>query len=251
MFLLVTLLVAPLAQAEQIGWITDIHAGKEKTHDKGNGNYIYPKKYGKTLEKVFDRLKSKGIMTVIASGDITNIGEVSYAKKVSKIAKKKGMTMLWAKGNHDGDSSMRALGLKKNATYYFVDKGDTRIIVMDSAQGTDAKKDSTRKVLGGFKQSQLAWFENAMQTDQSNIIVVTHHPIIRDEILLNRYDEFEAILKQSGKLKFVLSGHIHRQQEINKDGVNYLTLNALTRRGSEGSYAIIDLEDFSVAYEKL
>jgi predicted phosphodiesterase len=241
---------------EKIGWVSDIHADRFKRRDINSG-LMFPRRYSDYLPKVFDALQSQGIDTVIATGDNTNSGDDNYARVLEHIAKEKHMHVIWVKGNHDNDKVMSILGVANNK-YYYVDYGDTRIVVMDDVesngdyQGTvdQTQSDWLKSVLATKKQVVIAMhipiFDGGLSSNNIHDFTGSNFPYVGD--LLPRYAELENILHESGNVKLVLSGHWHIPWQKQYDGINYYGQAALTRTGYFGAYGIIDLKNDSVSY---
>jgi len=246
---------------EKIGWVTDIHADRFKHRDVPSG-MLYPRQYSDYLPRVFDDLRSRGIDTVIATGDNTNSGDDNYARALSHIAQQKHMRVIWIKGNHDNDHVMNILNVPKG-NYYFTDYGNTRIVVLDDVEiGSGSDGDY---YFGGIDTAQLAWLKTTLQTKQQ-VIVAMHIPLFDGDnrigfnhdlsggdfldtgTLLPRYAELESILHASGNVKIVLSGHWHVPWHKEYDNINYYGEAALTRQYYSGAYGIIDLRSDSVDY---
>ncbi len=246
--------------SEKIGWVSDIHADRFKHRDVPSG-LMFPRQYSTLLPKVFDDLRAQGIDTVIATGDNTNSGDDNYARALEHIAQEKHMRVIWVKGNHDNEKVMSLLNTPKN--FYFVDYRTTRIIVLDDVEiGSGSDGDG---YFGGIDQSQLDWLKEALQTKQQ-VIVALHIPIFdanntlgqyhdlaggdfsNPGNLLPRYTALESILKASGNVKLVLSGHWHVPWHKEYDGIQYFGEAALTRQYYSGAYAVIDLKSDAVKY---
>ncbi|MDR3558914.1 MAG: metallophosphoesterase [Candidatus Pacebacteria bacterium] len=242
---------------KKVGWITDIHADRFKHRDVDSG-MIYPRQYSYYLPKVFNALEAQGIDTVIATGDNTNSGDDNYAMAIEKIAQEKHMRVIWVKGNHDNPRVMATLGVA-GSQYYYVDYGNTRIIVLDDVE-------SQGDYQGYVDSTQINWLKGALKT-QNQVIVAMHIPIFNGNAswsnihnlsggfyanvgdLLSRYIELENVLKTSGNVKMVLSGHWHVPWTKTYDGINYYGQAALSRIGYSGAYGVIDLKNDSVNYE--
>jgi len=248
-----------LIQSEtKIGWVTDIHADRFKKRDVDSG-IIYPKKYMEYLPKTLDAMKDEGVDVVIATGDNTNSGDDNYARDLKRIADEKKMEVLWVRGNHDNDEVMGILGVED---YYYNDYGNTRIIVMDTTEYLNSEYDYK----GGVNPEQLAWLREAVKTDKE-IIVAMHIPVFDSDTeaintydlkseffglsqdVLERFSELEGILSESNNVKMVLSGHWHMSWRKEYNGIEYYGESALTREGSEGAYATINLENNQVDYK--
>jgi len=241
---------------ERIGWVSDIHADRFKRRTVDSGT-IYPRQYQDYLPKVFDEMRSRGIDTVIATGDSTNSGDDNYARELSRISQEKRMHVIWVKGNHDNDKVMGILA-GKNTGYYYVDYGNTRIVAMDDVESGGGYQ-------GDIDPGQLEWLRGALKTEKQ-VIVSMHIPIFdRGDALtsnhflqsgnftnigniLDSYAAFESVLHENNNVKMVLSGHWHVPWQKEFDGIAYYGQAALTREGYSGSYGIIDLKNAKVDY---
>lgn len=241
---------------EKIGWISDIHADRFKRRDINSG-LMFPRRYSDYLPQVFDALQSQGIDTVIATGDNTNSGDDNYARVLEHIVQEKHMRVIWVRGNHDNAKVMSILGVPGSA-YYYTDYSNTRIVVLDDVE-------SNGDYQGTIDQTQLDWLRDVLKTNRQ-VIVAMHIPIfdgglasnnIHDFIgsnfpyvgdLLPRYAELENILRSSGNVKLVLSGHWHVSWQKTYAGISYAGEAALTRTGYFGAYGVVDLKDDSVKY---
>ena len=235
----------------KIGWISDIHADRFKRRQVESG-LLFPRQYSDYLPKVFDAMRKQGINTVIATGDNTNSGDDKYARDLALIAREKDMHVIWIKGNHDNAHSMAALGVTKN-DYFSVDYENTRIIALNDTVGVQQTGDYT----GGIDEDQLNWLRDELKTNKQ-IIVAMHVPIFPlsqdnklddNNMIMDKYTELEKILHDSGNVKMILFGHWHIPWQKQFDGLNFYGEGALTREGMKGSYATINLNDYSVDYK--
>ncbi len=255
---------------EKIGLLTDIHADRYKRRSVDSGT-IYPRQYDEYLPKVFDKMRERGIDTVIATGDNVNSGKDDYARSLAKIAEEKHMHVIWVMGNHDSDKSMAALGVVGSKDYFF-DYGGTRIIALDDARVTRA----TGNYEGGIDQEQLDWLRGVLKTEKK-VIIAMHIPIFREQIpwmyavqakaeqnvseghvtpfflpsdtvVASQYDELEKIFRESGNVKLVVTGHWHLPWQKVYGGIQYYGEVALTHEKFKGSYGIIDLNSDAVEY---
>lgn len=242
LFLSILLTFPCQTRAYKIGVISDIHAGSNFVRDYrkiARYNILYPKRYKKYLPKALAEMKAQGVETVVINGDITNKDTPRFAKDVIKKVRASGPDALWAKGNHD---------LRKTSKYYFngdyyfyVDRGGWRIVVLDSNYDKP-------NGWGGLDDQQMDWLEETINEARGSVIVFMHHPIFmitenRPDEIHRGYIDLEKIFSESGKVKYVVSGHVHLpyQFEKNLNGVQYYSNIPLNLKGHPGSYQIIDL----------
>lgn len=231
-FLVMCLVVPSAVSAERVGWLTDIHAGKKKKRQKSVANVLYPKKYKSYFSNVLAALRSAGISTVIITGDNTDNGGSKFAKALIKTSNKYGLRMVWVKGNHDKDKDkiMPRLGVWN--TDYVTDAGDTKIVTLNNSQET-------------VTSAQVDWLEEKLSSLDGPVIVAVHSPIIN--FLTGepypQFAELENVISTSGKVQYVLSGHIHAQYEQTYNGVVHRSGNPLTLKNHMGSYYIVETEE--------
>ncbi len=231
-------------EGEKIGWITDIHADRFKRRTVESGT-IYPRQYEEYVPKVFDALRSQGIDTVVTTGDNVNSGDSNYSRALEKIAEEKHMRVIWTIGNHDRESTMADFGVT-GKMYYYTDYGNTRIISIDDV---DFNRESWDYV-GGIDSEQLSWLQEALQTDK-RVIIAMHIPIFPsslESVVVDRYAAFENLVRESGAVKLVLSGHFHIPWQKEFDGIPYYGEAALSRDEYKGAYGVIDLGKDTVQY---
>jgi predicted phosphodiesterase len=239
----------------RVGWISDIHADRFKRRDVPSG-LMFPRQYGDYLTSVFDDMQKQGIMTVVATGDNTNTGDVGYAQDLARIAYSRNMHVIWVKGNHDNDEVMNTLGITGNK-YYYADYENTRIIVLNDVDG-DINYNCS------IDQNQMDWLKGALKTEKQ-VMVAMHIPIFNEDNvdkihemhggnymdagkLLDSCSGLESILHESGNVKMVITGHWHVPWNKKFDGIDYYGEAALTRESYSRAYATIDLNANSVNY---
>ncbi|MFA5926399.1 MAG: metallophosphoesterase [Parcubacteria group bacterium] len=227
--------------AEKVGWVTDIHAGHAKKKRKSETNIFYPRKYKKYFEKVSRELRDEGIETLILSGDITDYGhDFRRAKIVRKIARKQGLKIILAQGNHDDRKTMKTFNGQKK-TYFYVDRYDYRIIVLDSNERAAVRS-------GGIKDKQFDWLEDVLERTRKPTVIVMHHPIFDSETkeIYGHYKGFEQLISSSKEVKMVISGHWHFEWFNSYNGIKYAVGNPLTLENKMGSYYIINLDNLEI-----
>jgi 3',5'-cyclic AMP phosphodiesterase CpdA len=228
-----------LHENSKIGLITDIHAGNEKERIIEGVTMGYPRVYKEHFSAALDEMKKQGINLVIALGDNTNEGNEKKAQTLVDIAKNKNMEIVWVKGNHDREETnvMNVFGVQ-SPYYYYVDKGDWRIVVLDSSEIDPAGT-------GGIDPQQLDWLKNILQTDKS-VVVAMHHPIYDEQHtdqILSVYSDFKNVLEKAGNVRYVLSGHWHTQAVANiSNGITYKTIKSLTLDENVPNFEILTLQ---------
>lgn len=244
--LIAGVLFAPQCLAEKIGVIADIHAGSKEVRNKNKytpGNIVYPRKYKTYFRRVLAQLKDSGVQKVLALGDQTDAGkDKKRAKNLVSLAKQAGMEMIWVRGNHESRSATKKIFFPDGLLYYEQELDDWKIIILDTNENLSL-------VNGGIKEKQLQWLEEKISGTEKNILIAMHHPIfrIREELpdrIASNYQEFEELISASGKVKYVLAGHVHPKTLFEKKlhDVQYYILPPLTIKGNLGYHMVLDLE---------
>jgi 3',5'-cyclic AMP phosphodiesterase CpdA len=229
----------------KIGLITDIHAASQKIRAKNTpGNTVYPNKYRVLLPEALEKMEKEEVRMVINLGDVTNDDSVKHAREVKRMTDEEEMDEMWVAGNHDDEETKRIFGIIDN--YYFVDRYDWRIIVLNSAEGPDDKESLPGYITydGGIGSAQLNWLKDVLKTEK-NIAIAMHHPIWDKETrsYINPiYEDFKNIIEGNRNVKYVFSGHWHTPYwEKEQNGIKYFGIAALSLDGMEGFYKTIDL----------
>ena len=221
-------------QEEKIGWVTDIHSGGSGKRAISETNIVYPIKAAETFNAVMKKMKRNGVTTVISTGDQTSGGDKKYPGKLMRAAlENKKIKMLWVYGNHDLGDSMSLLDTPQS--YYVYDTKSFRIIVLDRRELEDQ-----------ISKDQLDWLAEKIAESALPVIIASHAPII-DYDKSSAYPscvELEKMISSSNnKVKYVLSGHLHKELRANLNGVDYMTAYPLTFKDHFGSYYEISLKE--------
>lgn len=179
---------------------------------------------------------------VISLGDQTNNSSQKHAREVRRMAEEEEIPILWVKGNHDTNREgiMSVLGAPSN--YYFIDREDWRIIVLDSSE-----QPGDVFYQGGMSQTQIEWLKGALDV-KKDILIAIHYPIFDKEtreMVYPIYQEFENIISASKWVKYVVSGHWHTPYwEKEYNNIEYLGIPALLLEGDEGFYKVLELPSY-------
>jgi 3',5'-cyclic AMP phosphodiesterase CpdA len=237
----------PVITKEKIAILADIHAASQKTRKMGDTkNIVYPNMYETVFPDTLKQLKNDGFSLIIGLGDNTNDSSEVHARKLKEMSDEQQMQILWAEGNHEksGSEVMSILGVQDK--YYYVDRDDWRIVVLDTTDQL-SEKDAVRDTVGGVSQEQLDWLEKALNTNKF-VLIAMHHPIWEKEdinIICPEYVPLENILEKHQNVRYVFSGHWHTESwsKIYKN-VEYNQIPALTLDGNIGYYKTIELESY-------
>jgi len=250
-FLLLILVFMPAPTgAVSFGIVSDIHAGNKELVSNREESWYYPAHYCENL----DGVKKSGVDYILTLGDNTLNGKESEAEKIIRCLN--GYNVIWTKGNHDKEVAWKYFN---TPNYYSMSFGKWKLIVLDSS-----KKDPGGA--GGFYGEQLLWLEKELACSD-NVVIAMHHNIFQykplfpnlSEIktifpsypyspieILKTYPQHEAfkdMLDLSGKVRYVYFGHVHGRSSCYKVGeINYCSIPALSLKGNEGYFSVLNLE---------
>ena len=118
-------------------------------------------------------------------------------------------------------------------------------------------------VSGKLTEQDLVWLENTLASSAFPAVIFTHQPIDGQVGTINdlfkefphwvhaeNHDKAREILQNSGKVKLVLSGHVHQTHLETLAGINYLTLDSLVPSAlgddTTASYALLELSKHEI-----
>jgi 3',5'-cyclic AMP phosphodiesterase CpdA len=226
-----------------IGVITDIHAGIQDVRDDSiePDNILLPSNFRKNLEHMLSEMKKNNL--ILTLGDNLNVPNDKYAKELKKITA--GYPMIWTKGNHDKPDFFKELS---NQNYYYIDKNNWRIIVLDNSESDPnlGSSDSSYDQKGYIDPDQMKWLENVLKTEKK-IVIAMHVPIfdrfnLDSAVVYPAQDNLMKLFEKSGNVKFVLAGHFHVynwHRTIN--GIDYYIIPSLELKDKEGYYLTLTL----------
>lgn len=253
-------------KAVRFGVIADIqyHPGKPL------GNRYYSASVDKLKEAlaVFNQEKAQFIFNL---GDTIdhNIQSFDTVMPLFKILKAPVYHLV---GNHDFDIQpgnenrvLPALGLKNG--YYSLGRGRWRFILLDGfelrypfpadetlkreaeslywrlrAQG----KENAQRWNGGISLAQITWLEReleAAEKSRKNALILGHFPVF-PEAAQNLWNDAEVVevLERHACVKAYFAGHHHIGDYALRNGIHYLTFQAMVETPDQNSFAVVTLE---------
>jgi 3',5'-cyclic AMP phosphodiesterase CpdA len=238
----------PIITKEKVAIIADIHAASQDMRKMGNTkNIVYPNMYETVFPNTLRELKDAGFSLIVSLGDNTNDSSKVHARRLKAISDEQQMQVLWLEGNHErsGSEVMSILGIQEK--YYYVDRNDWRIVVLDTTDQLSEKDSTIRDTVGGIGRDQLNWLENALDTDKF-VLIAMHHPIWeREDInaICPEYTPLENIFEKHRNVRYVFSGHWHTESWSKKyKNVEYYQIPAFTLDGNIGYYKTMELESY-------
>jgi len=163
-------------------------------------------------------------------------------------------------GNHDSDACPKSvfvdfMGMKHN--YYSFDRGDYHFVALDTSYIRNGSNDIPYQLYGEDKQpgsaypcvpdEQLEWMKKDILASDKPTIILSHHPISRNEGIKNN-DQVRRILNEinAGKKRIILciNGHAHLDGLMMLDGIPCLDVNSITCDYMGWEYRYKNFDDY-------
>ena len=196
-------------------------------------------KAGAELEAIVARInRLPGIAFVVVAGDITEKGSPAEFGEAKKILNKLAAPYYAIPGNHDSHWLGYGLAGFRNTwrdDKFLFQKNETFFI---GIHGWD---------LGHVSPQDLLWLERRVSEcpSSSTILLFIHHPMN----LLDNGFAVSNILR--GRRAFVISGHVHRNEEVEYNGIPGATVRAAvsSKKAGWGFTLVHDTPDDLCFYE--
>ncbi|MDR2706305.1 MAG: metallophosphoesterase [Planctomycetaceae bacterium] len=104
--------------------------------------------------------------------------------------------------------------------YWFI------VLFTDEGNPETEKKSFRKPECQMMSDTQFSWLKSVLQKakDAEGIFVFQHHPRWLGKGYGNDWDKVHAVFVETGNVKAVFAGHIHRMTYNEKDGIKYITL---------------------------
>lgn len=192
---------------------TDLHVG-----DQATDSHLYADTTANIRQfQAMIRSMDPQPQFVVATGDLTNLGDLESNRKLKALMDGMGIPVLYALGNHDVTRSRDGfyegvLGkTDHNGASYDHDQlvAGVHVIVMDSSEPA--------QVGGSFTEEQFGWLDQALRRHpQAPKIVAFHHPPAFEnnpkmEWESLRWQDSERLAEaiRSRNVRGILCGHLH------------------------------------------
>ncbi|MEH6639620.1 MAG: 3',5'-cyclic-AMP phosphodiesterase [Porticoccaceae bacterium] len=184
--------------------ITDPHIGPSRDYCLA-GVQTY-----ETFRQVLAELGSQKLAPdmIYATGDIAANGAPEAYELFAQQMQFLEIPYGWLPGNHDQLTIMEE-GLSSASYWPMLEMGQWRVISLNTSV--------PGKVGGALAQSELDFLEQVLSAEPDKpVIVFLHHPPLPvgcdwlDRQRIANADELEAIVRASGNVKAVFSGHVHQ-----------------------------------------
>lgn len=146
---------------------------------------------------------------IYATGDIAANGVLEAYQLFVQQMQFLEIPYSWLPGNHDELTIMQE-GLASVPYWPILEMGQWRVISLDTLV--------PGKVGGALSESELKFFQKALNAEpDKSVIVFMHHPPMAvgcdwlDRQRIANANEMEAIVRASGNVKAIFSGHVHQE----------------------------------------
>jgi alkaline phosphatase len=205
--------------------ITDIHYGPDRGNRLGS-------KAPALLEKFVKAANNFKPDVIVDIGDritASNAADAESAMNSVKSAFNKAAAKThFTVGNHDIKYLSRADNARLTgspSSSYGTDEGDFRLLFFNP------QRRSRNLAVGAH---DLQWLRDELAATKRPVILFSHIPL--DNVIVKKGDAFSyeqgpelrKILEDSGKVKLVMSGHIHRHRHSEINGIHYIAQQSLT-----------------------
>ncbi len=240
LLLLLVLQTAVFAEAVKFVQVADVHF---KTNDEYRAEVL------KETVKAIN--KEKGISFVVFTGDNIDSPKPEYVPEFIKIINKLNTPYYLVIGNHDvfknnGLSKIQYLEIVrdynflykyKRPNYVFKKNGFVFIVV-------DGAKEVVPGSNGYYKAETLKWLDKQLKKYRNDkVVIFQHFPLVMSKELSShtvyKKEDYLNILDKHDNVISIVTGHLHTNYEIMRNGVYHITSPTLLNE--KPTYKIINI----------
>lgn len=222
-----------------LGVITDVHFGPEA---RFGGKLRKLTKDAPTLARAFATRMREEVRPdlVVNLGDCIEDESPEHDAKRYRacldVLRQSGCELVNVAGNHDrihlSDADLLAAWGREDQLFYSFDCNGIHVVVLATHE--------TKDVDVRIDEPQLTWLRADLEQTALPTIVLMHHSAAEMSLagqrwfeglphlcLVQERERLRAIVRESGRVLFVLNGHLHWNHLAIHDGVPYLTLQSL------------------------
>jgi len=238
----------------RFGFITDCHYA---AHIERNNFLKYPQGLRK-VRAFAEAMNREGVDFVIEGGDFKDLGRtsaesVAYLDAVEAELARFDGPRYHVLGNHDHDnlSKQEFLAHVTNAgaaarPYYAFVRGGVKFIVLDACY----RPDGVAYCRGNFHwkealvpDEELAFLKAELDSADGPCVPVLHQQLdAEDETCIRNAEAVRQVLERSGKVRFVLQGHLHEGSFREINGIGYYSGKSSMIRDAPASNAFALIE---------
>lgn len=233
----------------KIGLFTDLHYKRNPEESKKFTAFAPVR-----VQEALEAFRKEKIDVAVCLGDIvdkaeTHEEELSCWQEILTIVKKYPFPCYFIPGNHDyevmiGNEFCQTTGMP--AYPFSVDVCGRRLLFLDACYRYGGKR---------YDEAGMVWTETTLPPDQFDFlkkklaesdvpcIIFTHQNLdkfLPEEYHIKKCAQIRRLIKKSGKVKYVFSGHFHDGDDHEIGGVRYVTVPSMTDT-SANSYMIMEV----------
>lgn len=228
----------PVPCALKLGVVTDIHFGPAAFFDGKLRKLTH--RAEELLTAALHDLKAAGVDAIVNLGD--DLEDESFAADKARytrcqdILRSVGLPVVNVAGNHDTvflgrEDLMQAWG-ERGMLHRSFDLGGVHLVVLHSVERKDVEV--------VLPPDQVAWLEEDLARTHLPTVVLVHHPLSEQDFddsrwfsraphlaLVKNRREVRDVLRESGKVRLIVNGHVHRNHFDVVDGLPFVTVQSL------------------------
>lgn len=228
-----------------IGFVTDLHFGPEAYHE---GKLRKLSHHAGSLAQAVVRAMNEQVrpeLLVNLGDDIEDEGreaDLARYEECQAILRTANAELVNVAGNHDTIHLTREhlgrIWRREGPLYYSLDRAGVHLVVLH----THERKD----VAVHIPEAQLEWLKDDLARTVLPTIVLMHHSASEQDLedsfwfkgaahlaLVKERRDLRRILEESGKVRAVFNGHVHRNHLDVIRGIPYVTIQSLVENLDE------------------
>ena len=228
-----------------LGFVTDLHFGPAAYHDG---------KLRKLTHHAADLTRGvvRAMNEVIRPDLLVNLGDdiedesrdadLARYSECQDLLRTANAELVNVAGNHDtihlNRDDLTRIWRREGQLFYAFDRGGFHLVVLHTLE----RKDVDVRI----PQAQLAWLKEDLARTSLPVVVLMHHPAGEQDLsdsfwfhgaahlaLGKERAELRQILEESGKVRVVFNGHVHRNHLDVIRGIPYVTIQSLVENLDE------------------
>ena len=252
-----------------LGFITDLHFGPRASFDGKLRKLSH--EAGRLARAAVGALDALELDYVVNLGDDiedeSREADLARYEECQAILRTARAPLLNVAGNHDtknlGRADLARVWGREGPLYYALDHGGARLVVLHTVERTDVDV--------RIDDDQLAWLRDDLATAALPVVVLMHHPACEQDLtdtrwfsraphlaLVRERAELRRIFEESGKVRLVVNGHVHRNHLAVIRGIPYVTVQSLIENLDDdapgrpaGAHAFAKIDDRRIVFRVL
>jgi 3',5'-cyclic-AMP phosphodiesterase len=244
-----------------LGVVTDLHFGPAAFFDGKLRKLTH--RAEELLVAALAELRTAGVDAIVNLGD--DLEDESFDadkeryERCQELLRSAGRPVINVAGNHDtvflGREDLMAAWGERGMLHRSFDLGGVHLVVLHSIERKDVDV--------VIPPDQVAWLEEDLARTHLPTVVLVHHPLSEQDFddsrwfarapqlaLVKNRREVRDVLRESGKVRLIVNGHVHRNHFDVVDGLPFVTVQSLVENLDEdapgrpaAAYAIVTITD--------